>query len=187
MKQIVTSATYMQSAIVTKEHLQKDPENVYLSRANRIRLKAELVRDLYLSSSGLLVKTIGGPSVKPYQPAGIWESTTSGRGVLADINRTMVKIFIDSGMYTFIKLTVPPPGMIMFDASNRDQCEVKRLQTNTPLQALIMMNDPAVLEAARVFSQRLANESSTPTEKIIKAFQKYYLQETYRQRTKDFD
>ena len=83
IKMIVTSATYRQSAIVTKEHLQSDPENIYLSRANRTRLKAEFVRDMYLSTSGLLVKTIGGPSVKPYQPAGIWEATTSGRGVLA--------------------------------------------------------------------------------------------------------
>lgn len=170
MKQIVTSATYKQSATVSKEHLQKDPENIYLSRANRIRLKAELVRDLYLSSSGLLVKTIGGPSVKPYQPAGIWESTTSGRGVLARYKQDHGEDLYRRGLYTFIKLTVPPPGMIMFDASNRDQCEVKRLLTNTPLQALIMMNDPGVLEAARVFSQKLVSESSTPSEKIIKAF-----------------
>ena len=170
MKQIVTSATYMQSAKVTKEHLQNDPENIYLARANRTRLKAELVRDLYLSSSGLLVKTIGGPSVKPYQPAGIWESTTSGRGVLARYKQDHGEDLYRRGLYTFIKLTVPPPGMIMFDASNRDQCEVKRLQTNTPLQALIMMNDPAVLEASRVFSQRLLAEKSTSEQKIVKAF-----------------
>jgi hypothetical protein len=170
MKQVVTSATYKQSAKVTKEHLEKDPENIYLSRANRIRLKAELVRDLYLSSSGLLVKTIGGPSVKPYQPAGIWESTTSGRGVLARYKQDHGEDLYRRGLYTFIKLTVPPPGMIMFDASNRDQCEVKRLQTNTPLQALIMMNDPAVLEASRVFSQKLVSESSTAEQKIMKAF-----------------
>lgn len=170
MKKIVTSATYRQSAKITKEHLQKDPANIYLSRANRTRLPAEFVRDLYLSSSGLLVKTIGGPSVKPYQPKGIWEATTSGRGALARYKQDHGEDLYRRGLYTFIKLTVPPPGMIMFDASNRDQCEVKRLQTNTPLQALIMMNDPAVLEAARVFSEKLVGESSTADEKITKAF-----------------
>ena len=170
IKKIVTSATYQQSAKISNEHLQKDPENIYLSRTNRTRLKAEFIRDLYLSSSGLLVKTIGGPSVKIYQPAGIWEATTSGRGVLARYKQDHGDDLYRRGLYTFIKLTVPPPGMIMFDASNRDQCEVKRLQTNTPLQALIMMNDPAVLEAARVFAQKLASESSTVPEKITKAF-----------------
>lgn len=170
VKQIVMSATYRQSAKVTKEHLQTDPENVYLARANRTRLKAELVRDMYLSTSGLLVKTIGGPSVKPYQPAGIWEATTSGRGVLATYKQDHGESLYRRGLYTFIKLTVPPPGMIMFDASNRDQCEVKRLQTNTPLQALIMMNDPAVLEASRVFAERLAAEPASVEQKIQKAF-----------------
>ena len=170
IKKIVTSATYRQSAVVLKEHLQTDPENVYLSRANRTRLKAEFVRDLYLSTSGLLAKTIGGPSVKPYQPAGIWESTTSGRGVLARYKQDHGEDLYRRGLYTFIKLTVPPPGMIMFDASNRDQCEVKRLRTNTPLQALIMMNDPAVLESSRVFAQNLVAESNSAPEKITKAF-----------------
>ena len=172
IKQMVTSATYRQSADVTKEHAQKDPGNIYLARANRTRLKAELVRDLYLSSSGLLVKTIGGPSVKPYQPSGMWEATTSGRGVLATYKQDHGENLYRRGMYTFIKLTVPPPGMMMFDASNRDQCEVKRLQTNTPLQALIMMNDPAVLEASRVFSERLMSESSSMPDKITEAFRR---------------
>jgi Protein of unknown function (DUF1553)/Protein of unknown function (DUF1549)/Planctomycete cytochrome C len=170
IKQIVVSATYRQSGKVSKEQLQIDPENVYLSRANRTRLKAEFVRDLYLSTSGLLVKTIGGYSVKPYQPKGIWEATTSGRGALAKYKQDHGEDLYRRGLYTFIKLTVPPPGMIMFDASNRDQCEVKRLQTNTPLQALIMMNDPAVMEASRVFAQKLAAENSTSGEKIIKVF-----------------
>ena len=170
MKKIVTSATYRQSGKISKDHLQKDPENIYLSRANRTRLKAEFVRDLFLSGSGLLVKTIGGPSVKPYQPSGIWEATTSGRGALARYKQDHGDDLYRRGLYTFIKLTVPPPGMIMFDASNRDQCEVKRLQTNTPLQALIMMNDPAVLEASRVFSEKLTLEPSTADQKISKAF-----------------
>jgi hypothetical protein len=170
VKQFVLSATYRQSARVTPEKLEKDPENAYLSRGPRSRIQAELVRDLVLSSSGLLVKTIGGPSVKPYQPAGIWESATSGRGVLATYKQDHHDSLYRRGLYTFIKLTVPPPVMGMFDASNRDQCEVRRLRTNTPLQALIMLNDPTVLEASRVLAQRLASESSGDEEKIIKAF-----------------
>src|SRR5688500_2961300 len=121
-------------------------------------------------STGLLVKTIGGPSVKPYQPKGIWELASSRRGVLAVYRQDHNEDLYRRGLYNFIKLTVPPPGMIMFDASNRDQCEVKRLKTNTPLQALIMMNDPTVLEASRVLAQKIQGESSTTEEKIIKAF-----------------
>lgn len=170
VKQIVTSATYRQSGKVTDKHLKKDPENTYLARSPRQRLKAEFVRDMYLASSGLLVKTIGGASVKPYQPKGIWEAASSGRGVLATYRQDHNDALYRRGLYNFIKLTVPPPSMIMFDASNRDQCEVKRLKTNTPLQALIMMNDPAVLEASRVLAQQLLTEKSTAEEKIMKAF-----------------
>ncbi|TWI83580.1 cytochrome c [Lacibacter cauensis] len=170
VKQIVTSAAYRQSAKVTQQHLQKDPENIYLARSPRQRLKAEFIRDMYLSCSGLLVRTIGGASVKPYQPKGIWEAASSGRGVLATYRQDHNEALYRRGLYNFIKLTVPPPNMIMFDASNRDQCEVKRLKTNTPLQALIMMNDPAVLEASRVLAQQLLGEQSTVEEKINKAF-----------------
>lgn len=170
VKQILMSATYRQSAKVSSEQLKKDPENIYLSRSPRVRLKAEFIRDMYLASSGLLVKTIGGPSVKPYQPKGIWEAATSGRGVLATYKQDHGESLYRRGMYTFIKLTVPPPRMILFDASNRDQCEVKRLNTNTPLQALAMMNDPGLLEASRVLAQQLLTERSSSQEKIIKAF-----------------
>ncbi len=135
-----------------------------------LRVQAEFVKDIILSSSGLLVKTIGGPSVKPYQPKGLWESATSGRGELATYKQDTGESLYRRGMYTFIKLTVPPPGMALFDASNRDQCEVRRLTTNTPLQALMMMNDPTVLEASRVLSQKLLEEKSSVDEKISKAF-----------------
>jgi len=170
IKQFVLSATYRQSAKVTPEKLEKDPENAYLSRGPRSRIQAELVRDLVLSTSGLLVKTIGGPSVKPYQPEGIWESATSGRGVLATYKQDHHDSLYRRGLYSFIKLTVPPPVMGMFDASNRDQCEVRRLRTNTPLQALVMLNDPTVLEASRVLAQRLTTESTSDEDKIVKAF-----------------
>ncbi|MFL5809158.1 MAG: PSD1 and planctomycete cytochrome C domain-containing protein [Flavisolibacter sp.] len=170
VKKILMSATYRQSAKIDNDKLKKDPENIYLSHAPRIRLNAEFVRDMVLSSSGLLNTTIGGPSVKPYQPKGLWESATSGRGVLATYKQDEGESLYRRGMYTFIKLTVPPPSMAIFDASNRDQCEVKRLKTNTPLQALLMMNDPTVLEASRVLAQKLVSEKSTAEEKIIKAF-----------------
>ena len=170
MKQIMMSATYRQSSKVNDANYKKDPENIYLTRAPRQKVKAEFVRDIILSSSGLLVSTIGGPSVKPYQPKGLWEMASSGRGVLATYKQDKGDALYRRGMYTFIKLTVPPPSMILFDASNRDQCEVKRTQTNTPLQALMMMNDPTVLEAARVFAQKLMEEKSTPEEKIKKAY-----------------
>lgn len=172
MQQIVTSATYGQSSNIVEDNLKKDPENVYLSHAPRLRVQAEFVKDIILSSSGLLVKTIGGPSVKPYQPRGLWESATSGRGELATYKQDKGESLYRRGMYTFIKLTVPPPNMAIFDASNRDQCEVRRLTTSTPLQALMMMNDPTVLEASRVLSQKLLEEKSSVDEKITKAFRR---------------
>lgn len=170
VKQLVTSATYRQSAVIPPEKLKTDPDNIFLARAPRYRIQAEFVRDLVLASSGLLNKTIGGPSVKPYQPPGLWEGATSGRGLLSVYKQDHGSSLYRRGMYTFIKRTVPPPSMGIFDASNRDQCEIRRLNTNTPLQALIMMNDPAVLEASRVFAAKLLNDKSTANDKIRKAF-----------------
>ena len=170
IKKIIMSAAYRQSSKVSPEKLKEDPENILLSRGPRYRLPAEFVRDVVLSSSGLLNNTIGGPSVKPYQPKGLWESATSGRGVLAKYEQDHGQDLYRRGMYTFIKLTVPPPSMMIFDASNRDQCEVKRSKTNTPLQALIMLNDPAVLEASRVLSQNLLAKSDNARNNIYKAF-----------------
>jgi hypothetical protein len=157
VKQIVMSATYQQTSIVTKDHLQIDPENVFLARSSRARVPAEIIKDIILSSSGLLNGEIGGPSVKPYQPDGIWEGATSGRGVLATYVQDHGSDLYRRGMYVFIKRTVPPPAMLIFDSSNRDQCEVQRPNTNTPLQALALLNDPAVLEASRVFTEKLVD------------------------------
>jgi hypothetical protein len=170
MKQIVLSATYRQSSKVNPENYKRDPENIYLTRAPRQKVQAEFVRDIILSGSGLLVNTIGGPSVKPYQPKGLWEMASSGRGELRTYKQDKGDALYRRGMYTFIKLTVPPPSMILFDASNRDQCEVKRSQTNTPLQALMMMNDPTVLEASRVLAQKLMKENLSSDLKIKTAF-----------------
>ena len=170
VKQMVMSATYRQSSNITEEKLAKDPENILLSRSSRARMSAETVRDLALASSGLLVKEIGGPSVKVYQPKGIWESTTSGRGILAHYVQDHGDKLYRRGLYSFIKRTSPPPGMLTFDGSNRDQCEVRRLRTNTPLQALVMLNDPTILESSRVFAEQLMKENSSDAEKIEKAF-----------------
>lgn len=171
VKNIVLSATYRQSAEVPKEKLEIDPENEYLARAPRLRLPAENVRDLVLASSGLLNEMVGGPSVKTYQPDGVWESATSGRGLLMTYIQDHDEDLYRRGMYQFIKRTVPPPVMLMFDASNRDQCEVRRMRTNTPLQALVMLNDPHVLEASRVLAEKLMAEAGGIDSKIEKAFQ----------------
>lgn len=104
------------------------------------------------------IKKIGGPSVKSYQPDGLWESATSGRGVLATYVQDKGSDLYRRGIYNFIKLTVPPPKAIIFDGSNRDRCEISRNRTNTPLQALVMMNDPMVLEASRVLASSLLKE-----------------------------
>lgn len=170
VKQMVTSATYRQSATVSKQQLAKDPENIYLARGSRYRINAEYVKDLVMASSGLLNRSIGGPSVKPYQPDGLWEGATSGRGLLSVYKQDKGNKLYRRGMYTLIKRTVPPPTMGIFDASNRDLCEVKRLKTNTPLQALIMMNDPTVLEASRVLAAKLLQEKTSTNDKLTQAF-----------------
>lgn len=172
VKQIVTSATYRQSAKITEEKLKADPDNIYLSHGPRYRLPAELVRDMVLSTSGLLNPKIGGPSVKPYQPKGLWEAATSGRGTLRSYQQDTGDALYRRGMYTFIKLTVPPPSMIIFDASNRDHCEIKRSKTNTPLQALVMLNDPMVLEASRVLAERMVVKSTDIDANIRTSFQR---------------
>lgn len=167
VKKIVSSATYQQSAEVTPESLERDPDNILLSRAPRIRLNAEHIRDHVLASSGLLVQEIGGPSVKPYQPEGLWEASTSGRGELAVYRQDRGDALYRRGLYTFIKLTSPPPKPIIFDGSNRDMCEVTRSRTNTPLQALAMLNDPLVLEASRALAGTLADSYAADYDKAI--------------------
>ncbi len=171
IRQIVSSKTYCQSSEIDVRKLEADPENIYFARAPRVRFKAEIIRDWVLSSSGLLNPEIGGPSVKPYQPKGVWESTTSGRGVLARYKQDHGDDLYRRGLYTFFKLTAPPPGMMIFDASSRDQSETLRTSTNTPLQALNMLNDPTVLEAARVLAENLSCATTEMDEKIEQAFE----------------
>src|SRR5690606_23618018 len=133
---------------------------------------ADQVRDMVLKSSGLLVQTIGGPSVKPYQPPGIWEAATSGRGNLTVYKQDTLDGLYRRGLYTFIKRTAPPPSMMIFDASSRDECSVEPVRTNTPLQALVMMNDPMVLEASRVLAARLLKDGGQVEQNIQNAFRR---------------
>jgi hypothetical protein len=177
LKKILLSSTYRQSANITSKHLEVDPDNLYLARAPRLRLPAENIQDLVLASSGLLVGEIGGPSVKPYQPSGLWEAATSGRGVLANYQQDTGNKLYRRGIYNFIKLTVPPPKAIIFDSSNRDRCEVSRNRTNTPLQALAMMNDPMVLEASRVLATKLSEKYSNSDQAITEAFKRIVCRE----------
>lgn len=171
LKQMVMSSTYMQSSLISPSKYNIDPDNILLSHGPRLRMTAESIRDLALATSGLLVRDIGGPSVKVYQPKGLWELATSGRGVLARYVQDHGDKLYRRGLYNFIKRTVPPPGMLVFDASNRDQCEVFRMRTNTPLQALVVMNDPVILESSRVLAERLTEKNKDATENIKRAFQ----------------
>ena len=150
LKQIVLSKTYRQASRMTPELKLKDPENRYFARGPRHRLSAETIRDNALAISGLLVRKVGGPSVKPYQPAGLWEDVTVERRgkYVADTGEGLFR----RGMYTFWKRTCPPPAMVSFDAPNREVCVARRSRTNTPLQALVLLNDPTYIVAARVFA-----------------------------------
>jgi hypothetical protein len=172
VKQIVTSSAYKQSNRSNNDQIIKDPENVFLSRGPRVRLSAELLKDHILASSDLLNPAIGGPSIKPYQPKGLWESASSGRGQLATYVEDAVDKKYRRGLYHFIKRTVPPPSMLIFDASNRDQCEVKRTSTNTPLQSLVLMNDYQVLEAARHLAIKTQNEKTDHETRIKSLYQR---------------
>jgi len=164
---IVNSDTYKQESKITPEALELDPENKWLSRAPRLRMTAEMIRDQALSVSGLLVKELGGPSVKPYQPEGLWKETTGGGGgSTASYKVGSGSDLYRKSMYTFWKRTVPPPSMLTFDASNRDLCNVKRQETNTPLQALVLLNDPQIIEASRQLALRAQGNTAGLSEQL---------------------
>jgi hypothetical protein len=168
LKTIVTSATYRQTSKVTSELLQKDPENRLLARGPRVRLPAEMVRDQALAISGLLVDKIGGPSVKPYQPAGLWKELSGGDDYKPDTGEGLHR----RSLYTYWKRTAPPPMMMNFDAAGREACVVRELRTNTPLQALNLMNDVTYLEAARKMAERMMREGGdTPASRIAYGFE----------------
>ena len=173
-RKIVTSATYRQSSRVTPELMSRDPLNRLLARGNRYRLQAEMVRDSALSAAGLLSGKVGGPSVYPYQPEGLWKEMSIGLwfsgqeyevGAGEDLYRR--------SMYTVWRRTIPPPSLQAFDAPDREECTSRRARTNTPLQALVLMNDPTYVEAARVLAERMINEGGgVPDERIQYAYRR---------------
>lgn len=169
LRQIVLSKTYRQSSVATPQSLERDPGNAKLARGPAYRMATEQIRDNALAGSGLLVRTIGGPSVYPYQPAGLWEelatrnATTYVQGKGDDLYRR--------SLYTVWKRTTPPPSAISFDASERLFCTVRRQRTSTPLQALVLLNDPQYVEASRVLAERVMVEGGdTPEARITLAF-----------------
>jgi hypothetical protein len=172
MKRLVTSATYRQSAKVTRDRLEKDRDNRLLSRGPRFRLDAEMLRDQALFAGGLLVEKVGGPSVKPPQPPGLWEAvafTGSNTGKFtADTGHEKVH---RRSMYIFWKRTASPPQMNALDAPSREACTVRRERTNTPLQALLMMNEVQFVEASRALAERtLKNGGPTPEARLAYMF-----------------
>ena len=166
---ILTSATYRQSSRVTPELLAKDPENRLLARGPRFRVDAEAVRDTALFVSGLLVEKEGGHSVKPFQPPGLWEAVSynNAQKYVPDTDAAQYR----RSLYIYWKRQSPPPNMLIFDAPTREYCVVRRPRTNTPLQALTLLNDPQFVEASRAFAQRVMTEAGPdPKQRIIYAF-----------------
>lgn len=167
---IVTSATYRQSAVIDPEKRAIDPENRLLSRSPRIRLTGEIVRDSAIGISGLLVPKIGGPSVRPWMPEGVWDETSKYgdlRGYKADTGEGRYR----RSMYTIWKRTAAPPTMLLFDAPNRETCTVKRSRTNTPLQALAILNEKTFIEVSHALALRMMTESGpSPAERLSHGF-----------------
>jgi hypothetical protein len=156
---IVTSSTYRQSSKTTPALVEKDPENRLLARGPRVRMPAEMIRDTALAAGGLLNDAIGGPSVMPYQPKGLWEELAFGDGFSAQsYEQSHGPDLYRRGMYTLWKRTAPHPAMITFDAAERNTCTVRRQATSTPLQALVLLNDPQFVEAARKVGERAMKE-----------------------------
>ncbi len=175
LKLMVMSSTYQQSSASSERLREIDPDNIYLARSSRYRMNSEMIRDNILFSSGLLHQELGGPSVKPYQPEGLWESISvgiKGRGESEYIADKGEKLYRRS-LYTYWRKTIPPPSMLIFDAPMKEFCEVRRVRTSTPLQALNLLNDPQMLEAARVLGSSLVENKALPVdEKITLAFRK---------------
>jgi hypothetical protein len=165
-KLIVTSSTYRQAAVVTKEKLEKDRDNRVLSRGPRFRMDGEMVRDYALASSGLLVRKIGGPSVRPYQPEGVWEAVAMIGSNTRDYKRDSGENLYRRSTYTFWKRSAPPASLEIFNAPTREGCTVRRERTNTPIQALVTLNDVQFVEAARVLAEKGIKSSEDDAARI---------------------
>jgi hypothetical protein len=169
LKQLVTSKTYRRSSKIESMHREKDSENELLARAPRFRLQGEFIRDHALAVSGLLNPMVGGPGVKPYQPANIWNEVSLNGGLRYKQDQGD-KLYRRS-MYTYWKRSSPMPNMLIFDSPSREKCVIQRQRTNTPLQALVTLNDPQFLEAARAFAERLLKSGkSDPAARIDLAY-----------------
>lgn len=170
IKQIVMSATYRQDSRCTDEVLERDPDNRLLARGPRFRLQSEFVRDNALAISGLLLKDkMGGPGVKPYQPPGLWAEV--GLGGNPKFRQDKGEALYRRSLYTYWKRSAPPPNQQIFDAPTREKCTIQRPRTNTPLQALVTMNDVQFVEAARHFAERLMKEGGkSPAERVAYAY-----------------
>lgn len=169
LKEMVMSATYRQTSVASSPNKNQDPDNVLLTRAPAYRMSAEMIRDNALAASGLLVRQVGGKSVHPYQPAGVWEALAV-RNVTKYVQGTGDDLYRRS-LYTVWKRSSPNPAMINFDVPDRYACTVRRQKTSTPLQALVLMNDVQYVEASRVLGERMVREGgATPEARIIYAF-----------------
>jgi hypothetical protein len=157
-KLIVTSATYRQSSTVPQALVERDPYNRLLARGSRVRMEAEMVRDATLAASGLLSRKIGGPSVFPPQPDGIWDIPYSSEKWIPSEGEDRYR----RGLYVFIRRSATYPSLMTFDATSREHCTVRRARTNTPLQALTTLNDEAFFEAARALASRVLRETPAP-------------------------
>jgi hypothetical protein len=166
-KLMVMSGTYRQSSKVTPELLAKDPENQLLARGPRFRVDAEVIRDSVLAISGLLVERAGGKSVKPYQPEGVWEAVAFVGSNTREFKQDSGESLYRRSMYTFWKRTSPPPLLATFDAPSRENCTVRRPRTNTPLQALALMNDKQYVESARKLAARMMKEGGTTSQERL--------------------
>jgi hypothetical protein len=173
LKEIVMSATYRQDSRISQEAIEKDPENKYYSRSPRIRLTGEQMRDQGLSIAGLLSGKMYGPPVMPEQPDGIWLSPYNGDEWIRSKGEDAYR----RAVYTYWKRTAPYPSMITFDGAPREVCTARRIRTNTPLQALVTMNDEAYLEMARHFAYNLLDKASNPRDQIIAGFRKAFYKE----------
>ncbi len=178
MKLMLMSATYRQSSRITPGLLEKDPRNRLLARGPRFRLDAEVLRDQAMAVSGLLVRTFGGPSVKPPQPGGLWYAVGYTSSNTARFKADTGDRVYRRSVYTFWKRTAPPPQMRTLDAPSREACTVRRERTNTPLQALLLMNDPQFIESARHLAQRAMKEGGdSPRSRVAHAFRIVTLRE----------
>lgn len=162
LKLMMLSSTYQQSSDLPEADVVLDPQNIYLSRGGRYRMTAEQIRDSALQASGLLVDKVGGPSVKPYQPENLWQSINSKEQYIESEGDDLYR----RGLYSFWKRTAGIPSMILFDASTKDYCVTQRQTTNTPLQALVMFNDPQYVEASRVLAEKAFLKYTTANERI---------------------